>query len=95
MLDPPKGSTIWDFMIASRDIVLKYISWELNCGDKINFWGDSWNGHPPLNIVLNIQNIISVTEAKWGNLVIHFMDATCIFSRKVIWKDPNQLPLDS
>ena len=49
MLDPPKGSVIWDFMIASRDIVLNNIYWELNCGDKINFQGDSWNGHLPLN----------------------------------------------
>ena len=94
MLDPPKGSVIWDFMIASRDIVLKHISWELNCGNKINFWGDSWNGHPPLNTMPNIQNIVSVIEAEWSNLVIHFMDAICIFSRKVIWKDLDQFPLD-
>ena len=75
MLDPPKGSVIWDFMIASRDIVLKYISWELNCGDKIKFWVNSWNGQPPLIVMQNIQKIVLVTEAEWGNLVIHFMDA--------------------
>ena len=64
MLDPLKGSVIWDFMIASRDIVLNYISWELNCGDTINFWGDSWNGHPPLNSIPNIQNIVSIIEVE-------------------------------
>ena len=79
MLDPPKEPIIWDFMIASRDIVLNYISWELNCGDKINFQGDLWNGHPPLNSMPNIQNIVSVTEVEWGNLVIHFMDAIFFF----------------
>ena len=57
MLDPPKGSVIWDFMLSSKDIVHKYISWELNCGDKINFWRDSWNGQPPLITLPNIQEI--------------------------------------
>ena len=37
MLDSPKGSVISNFMNAFRDIVLNYISWELNCGEKINF----------------------------------------------------------
>lgn len=37
MLDPPKGLTIWDFMIFSRDIVLKYVTWEVNNGSMVKF----------------------------------------------------------
>lgn len=44
ILDPPKGSVVWDFMIASRDIVVNYVSWEVNDGTRVNFWRDSWNG---------------------------------------------------
>ena len=67
ILDPPKGSIFLDFMVSSRDIVLKYVTWEINKVDNISFWRDSWNGQPPLTILPDVHNIISVTEAMWGN----------------------------
>ena len=39
--NPPKGSIIWDFMIASHKIIVDYISWEVNNGSSINFWNNS------------------------------------------------------
>ena len=35
--------------------------------DNISFWRDSWNGQPPLTILPDVHNIISVIEAMWGN----------------------------
>ena len=46
MLDPPKGSVIWDFMMASQEAITSFISWQVNNGDSVNFWFDSWNGSP-------------------------------------------------
>ena len=30
ILDPPKGLVIWDFMTTSHNIVVNYVSWEIN-----------------------------------------------------------------
>jgi hypothetical protein len=37
VLDPPKGSVIWDFMMASREVITSFISWQVNNGDSVNF----------------------------------------------------------
>ena len=37
ILNPPKGSVIWAFMIASYKIIVNYISWEVNNGAHTNF----------------------------------------------------------
>ena len=82
-------------MIASIDLVLRFISWELNCGDKINFWRDSWNGQPLLITLPNVHKMMASLESAWGNLVIHFIDAIYLHSRIVICKDLDQLFLDN
>lgn len=84
-------------MITSRDIVTHYISWEVNSGTQIKFWRDSWNGSPPF-FNLDLTNIIVThSENSWGKYLIDFVLAICLFSKKVIWKDPCELlisPMD-
>ena len=60
ILDTPKGSVIWDFMIASRDIVVTYVTWEVNNNSRVSFLRDSWNGQPPLSNSLISQTTIKV-----------------------------------
>ena len=95
ILDPPKGSVIWDFMTASRNIVVNYISWEVNDGTKVNFWRDSWNGQIPLSNNLISLNIIEVSELHWGTQLYQYVAYVCELSGKVFWKDPTVLPLSS
>ena len=80
--NPPKGSVVWDFMIALCKIIVDYISWEVNNGLSINFWNDSWNGQIPLSKSWISLNIIHVAETHWGS---QFSE----FSKKIVWKDPN------
>ena len=83
MLDPPKGLVIWDFMIASCDIVVKYVSWEVNNGIRVNFWRDSLNGQTPLSNCLISTNIIKVSKLHWGTQLDQFIDNVCEFLGKV------------
>ena len=42
--NPPKGSTIWNFMQECRPIIIKHLSWHIGNGGKAFFWYGSWNG---------------------------------------------------
>ena len=46
--NPPKGSAGWNFMVKSRNLITKYLTWDLGKGEEALFWEDSWNGLPPL-----------------------------------------------
>jgi hypothetical protein len=48
MKNPPKGSKIWNFMLNCRDLIGKFLTWDVGVGDKALFWEDSWDGHPPI-----------------------------------------------
>ncbi|XP_059073538.1 uncharacterized protein LOC131874266 [Cryptomeria japonica] len=49
-LDPPKGSIVWNFMMSWRQVITRYVSWEVHNGESIQLWEDSWNGLPPLKL---------------------------------------------
>ena len=42
--NPPKGSTIWNFMLECRPIITRNLSWHIGNDEKASFWFDSWNG---------------------------------------------------
>lgn len=90
-LDPPKGSAIWDFMISSRDAILRFVSWEVNNGESINFWIDSWNGLPPLSQNLELANAVQTITNCWGSKLIDYVSVVDIHSGKAMWKDPSDL----
>ena len=94
-MDPLKGSVIWDFMTASRNIVVNYVSWEVNDGTKVKFWRDSWNGQIPISNNLISLNIIEMLELHWGTQLYQYVSYVCELSGKVLWKDPAVLPLSS
>lgn len=80
-------------MISSRYFVVKYISWEVNNSMMVKFWRDSWNGALPLIKTNLSQDFLSHSERLWGCHLVDFVSAVCLFSRKVIWKDPDELPV--
>ena len=95
ILDPPKGSVIWDFVTASQNIVVNYVSCEVNDCTKVKFWRDFWNGQIQLSNNLISLNIIEVSELHWGTQLYQYVAYVCELSGKVFWKDPTVLPLSS
>ncbi|XP_059073800.1 uncharacterized protein LOC131874440 [Cryptomeria japonica] len=79
--------------MASREVVKKYISWEVNNGENAEFWSDSWNEQVPLGIEEKFKEIKDITDREWGSKVADVINAIEIFSRKGIWKDLATLPL--
>lgn len=71
--NPPDGSTMWNFMISSRDLVTKYISWQVHNGELVNFWFDSWNGYPPLAQNNQLQQVIPIFIMKWGHKLVNYV----------------------
>lgn len=73
ILDPPKGSTIWNFMISFGDVVTKYVSWEIHSGESAHLWVDSWNGIPLLNQMDDLEDVRKIATNYWGpDLLIMF-----------------------
>jgi ribonuclease HI/exonuclease III len=95
LANPPKGSAIWNFMMASREVVSNYITWEVHSGLSVSFWLDSWLGFPPLVNSPQALEIMHITNQHWGSKLIDFVDAIELHSGKGIWKDPASLPLDN
>lgn len=93
LLDSPKGSSIWNFMMDSRNLISKYVSWEINNGLSANLWTDSWCGYPPIAQLDNMANIMDIAISHWGIKLSDYVSAVEIFSRKIIWKDPTLLPI--
>lgn len=55
--NPPKGSAIWNFVLECRSIITKHITWELNNGRRVAFWEDSWEAHPTLKTLPDLDEI--------------------------------------
>ncbi len=91
--NPSKGSTIWNFMMASRDIATQYITWEVNSGDRASFWPDSWSALPPLIHATSLDDIVASSEEIWGKSLVDYDSRVCLFSKSVIWKDLDELPI--
>ena len=77
-------------MMTPRNIM---VSWELNNGEKVKFWRDSWNGAPPLIKSVSVEHMVASSESIWGSYLVDFISAICLFSRRVIWEDPGELPI--
>ena len=91
--DPPKGQALRDFMMTFRDIVT--LSWEVNSSVKVKFWRDSWNGSPPLLKPCPMDIFIVSLENSQDKYLIDYVSIVCLFSKKVISKDPGELTISS
>ena len=59
VINPPKGSKSWNFMIRCHKLICNHLTWDVGKGDEALFWEASWDGQPPLlqrNISLNFKN---------------------------------------
>lgn len=65
-LDPPHGSSIWNFILDYSEIITRCIKWEVNDGQSVHFWEDSWEGQPALCAILDLDTIINETTRLWG-----------------------------
>ena len=71
---PPRGSTLWNFLIKCRDIITKYVTWDLGNGNKALFWEDSWNGLPRLD-TYNISNqTINLLKMRLGTKLVDYVE---------------------
>lgn len=70
--DPPRGSTLWNFLVSCRSLITNHLSWRIGDGRKANFWQDSWDGHPSLESQAP-QQIVLKTCQVWGSKVSDFL----------------------
>lgn len=82
-------------MFESRNLVTKYITWEVNNGFSVNFWTDSWCGHPPISQMDNMEDIMNIAIAHWGIKLSDYVSIVEILLGKTIWKDPTLLPISN
>lgn len=94
VLDPPKGSTIWNFIIKSHHITTSSISWEVHDDESVDFWLDSWNSLPPLSSIHPFLQIWEIACSHWGSKLVNYVSAISMFSGLVLWHDFSLLPID-
>lgn len=76
-------------------MVSNYVTWEVHDGIRVSFWWDFWNGQPPFSNSPNINDVMRISIDCWGSKLVDYVDAVKLFSGKVLWKDPSELPLDN
>lgn len=74
ILNLPSGSVMWNFICKCRYVILPNLSWILHNGTKVRFWGERWNGHPPLRSLRNWSPLISILSSLWGTFVAYYFD---------------------
>ena len=57
VVNPLARSVMCNFLIQSREIITTIVTWEVNNGEQVKFWIDSWGGNPPLIINPNLNFI--------------------------------------
>lgn len=72
--DPPKGSTIWNFLVSCRKVIIDHMTWQLGNGEKVDFWKDSWDGRSTLSLRAEVEAIKQVAEQHWGLKVCDYME---------------------
>lgn len=91
----PKGSKSWNFMVKCRNLVGKYLMWDVGKGNETLFWEDSWDGHPPIDSSPFPGGLKEKLINLWGSRV-------CDYKIKVssdefsgwIWKPLKEIDLD-
>ncbi|XP_057862518.2 uncharacterized protein LOC131070874 [Cryptomeria japonica] len=91
--DPPRGSALWNFLVSCRSLITNHISWHIGDGRKVNFWQDSWDGHPSLESQA-FQQIVLKTCQVWGSKVCDFLsNDTPLLGQRRSWKGHRDLNL--
>lgn len=72
MINPPRGSESWNFMLNCRDLIGNYLTWDVGKGDKALFWEDSWDGYPPLISKPHPNHLKEVLISRWGKEVCKY-----------------------
>lgn len=88
VVDPPKGYVIWNFIVNSRNIILKFSSWEINDGHGVKLWVGSWNGKPPLVENQELQEVRAILSEAWGVNLLMYVQSSNSLTQKVVWKKP-------
>lgn len=74
-------------MLSCKKVVTSYISWEVNKGDEVKFWEDSWNGNFPLKDCQELQSAIPILSQLWGSRLIDYFSYVEASLGRVSWKD--------
>ncbi|GLJ55190.1 hypothetical protein SUGI_1184340 [Cryptomeria japonica] len=59
--NPPRGSTIWNFIMDSKEIISDQVTWDVRNGKDASFWFDSWSGDVSLCYNPSLQHIMVET----------------------------------
>lgn len=72
--DPPRGSTIWNFILDCRKVIHDHTSWNIGDGKKALFWKDSWNDYSPLLNDAKFVEISSLMTDLWGIIFLTILN---------------------
>ena len=56
-------------MLECKPIITNHILWHLGNGETGSFWFDSWNGLSRLVDLEEVEDLIPIMEAEWGETV--------------------------
>ena len=72
MLDLPRRLAIWNFIVDSRHIITKNITWEVYNGRQAQFREDSWDFYLALQSSRDLDQIREETTRVWGMKVLDY-----------------------
>ena len=91
----PKGSEGWNFMVKCRDLVSKYLTWDVGKGNHALFWEDSWDGHPSIDSNLVSGNLKGKLISRWGKKVSDYKTTISMEDHsRWIWKLLEDVEMD-
>lgn len=69
--DMPRGSDIWNLSIQSRDLIDRYIFWEIRGGQIARFWDEAWQQREKM---LNLQGMQEIYKTGMDRNLITVKD---------------------
>ena len=69
----PKGSESWNFMTMCRDLVCKYLTWDVGKGEDALFCFYSWDGHPLIDNKHVVGSLKEKLTSRWGRKVSDYI----------------------
>ena len=65
----PKGSENWNFITSCRNLINRFLTWDVGNGKSAFFWEDSWDGYPPLERDQSLSTLKAKLCNCWGSKV--------------------------
>lgn len=83
-------------MLKCRQLICKFLSWDVGKGDEALFWEDSWDGYPPLDQSCILVDLKDTLINMWGNKVCDYKTLVYVDGTpKWVWKSLEGLGMET